>query len=275
MFADRRSEKEKDMDTKRVHETRTRNVHTKRKRWMMAAAIVACAAVVFLVLVWFKIISVTDFWADQYEVHGVDVSHYQGEIDWQQFSQSQMQFAFIKATEGSSHIDERFPYNWQEASKTDMRIGAYHFFSFDSPPRTQAELFIQTVGTLAGKLPPVVDVEYYGEKESDPPDVDETVENVKEMLDILEKQYGRKPILYTTYPVYRKYMRGRFEEYPLWIRNVYYTPDLDLDREWTFWQYSDSAVMDGYQGKEKFIDRNVFHGTQAELDQLLLGTDFE
>lgn len=263
------------MDTKRAQETCTRNVHKKRKRWMMAAAIVVCAAVVFLALVWFKIISVTDFWAGKYEVHGVDVSHYQGEIDWQQFSQSQMQFAFIKATEGSSHIDERFLYNWQEASKTDMRIGAYHFFSFDSPPRTQAELFIQTVGTLSGKLPPVVDVEYYGDKEKNPPDVEETVGQIKEMFAILEQHYGKKPILYTTVPVYHRYIQGKFEEYPLWIRNVYYTPELDLDRTWMFWQYSDSAVMDGYQGKEKFIDRNVFHGTQAELDQLLPRTEIE
>ncbi len=245
----------------------------KRKRLILAAAIAVSAAVVLLALIWYKIISLTGVWAERFEVQGVDVSHYQGEIDWQKIQDAQMQFAFIKATEGSSHIDACFAYNWREAAKTDMRIGAYHFFSFDSPPQTQAELFIQTVGTLSGKLPPVVDVEFYGDKEKDPPDEGETAENVKEMLDILERQYGNKPILYTTYAVYDKYIRGRFEEYPLWIRNVYYTPDFDLDRKWMFWQYADSTEMEGYQGKEKYIDRNVFHGTKEELDQLLLGTD--
>lgn len=241
----------------------------KRNRLILAAVITVSTAAIFLALVYFKIISLTGVWAAKYEIQGVDVSHYQGEIDWQQIQDAPVQFAFIKATEGSSHIDQRFAYNWQEAAKTDMCIGAYHFFSFDSPPRTQAELFIQTVGSLSGKLPPVVDVEYYGDKEKDPPDVEETVDQIKEMLAILEQHYEKKPILYTTVPVYHRYIQGQFEEYPLWIRNVYYTPDLDLDRTWMFWQYSDSTVMDGYQGKEKYIDRNVFHGTKEELDQLL------
>lgn len=242
----------------------------KRKRLKLAAAITVSAAAVLLVLIWCKIISLTGVWAKNYEVQGIDVSHYQGEIDWQKIQDAQMQFAFIKATEGSSHIDECFAYNWREAAKTDMCIGAYHFFSFDSPPQTQAELFIQTVGTLSGKLPPVVDVEYYGDRQKNPPDEKETVDHLKEMLGILENQYGKKPILYTTYAVYHKYIRGQFARYPLWIRNVYYTPDLDLDRAWMFWQYSDSTVMEGYQGTEKYMDRNVFHGTKEELDLLLL-----
>ena len=163
----------------------------KRKRLKLAAAITVSAAAVLLVLKWGKIISLTGVWAKNYEVQGIDVSHYQGEIDWQKIQDAQMQFAFIKATEGSSHIDECFAYNWREAAKTDMRIGAYHFFSFDSPPQTQAELFIQTVGTLSGKLPPVVDVEYYGDRQKNPPDEKETVDHLKVMLGILENQYGK------------------------------------------------------------------------------------
>lgn len=78
------------------------------------------------------------------------------------------------------HIDEKFEVNWQEASKTNVKIGAYHFFSFDSPGKEQAEWFIDSVGNLSGKLPPVVDIEYYGNKEANPPDEETVIENLQE-----------------------------------------------------------------------------------------------
>lgn len=136
--------------------------------------------VVFISLVLTKKIRLTSLWADRYDVQGVDVSHYQGDIDWQILQRNQIDFAYIKATEGSSHIDEKFEVNWQEASKTNVTIGAYHFFSFDSPGKEQAEWFIDSIGDLSGKLPPVVDIEYYGNKEANPPDEETVIENLQE-----------------------------------------------------------------------------------------------
>ena len=97
-----------------------------------------------------------------YTVRGIDVSSYQGKIHWPTLSSQRISFAFIKATEGSSHKDPNFDHNWKEAQKTHLRIGAYHFMSFETPGKTQAKNFISTVGKTGGDLPPVVDVELYG-----------------------------------------------------------------------------------------------------------------
>ena len=95
----------------------------------------------------------------------------------------------IKATEGSAHQDECFSENWQAAEKTNLYLGAYHFFSFDSEGDKQAAFYINTVGNLEGKLAPVIDVEYYGDKRSNPPEKTDVVENLRAMLDTLEQHY--------------------------------------------------------------------------------------
>lgn len=206
-----------------------------------------------------------------YAVQGVDVSHYQGDIDWNVLEAQEVEFAFIKATEGSGHVDRKFWQNWEAVDRTDIKAGAYHFFSFDSPAETQAQLYIDTVGDLTGRLMPVVDIEFYGDKFSNPPDEKEIVEELKTMLRILEKEYGVKPMVYTTYTFYYKYLSGEIDEYPLWIRNVYFSPNIDLHHKWTFWQYTDKAVLEGYSGGEKYIDRNVFNGNLEELDKYMIG----
>lgn len=216
-----------------------------------------------------KKIKITPILASRFEVTGVDVSHYQGTIDWTKLAKQNLDFAFIKATEGSSHIDERFYYNWQEAGKTGLFIGAYHFFSFDSDGETQAQLYIDTVGNLDGKMAPVVDVEFYGDKESNPPPKDEVVKQLSNMLSALEACYQVKPVIYTTYKAYNCYIKGAFDEYPLWIRNVYYQPFI-TGNNWTFWQYMDTAVLEGYNGTEKYIDIDVFRGTREELNELIV-----
>lgn len=217
-----------------------------------------------------KVIKINKIWASGYEVKGVDVSHYQGEIDWETLAAQGLDFAYIKATEGSSFVDDRFVQNWEEAAGTELFIGAYHFFSFDSAGVTQAEHYIETVGDLSGRLVPVVDVEYYGNKWSNRPAKEEVIRQLQNMLDVLEKEYGRKPMLYTTYEVYYKYLAEDFSEYPLWIRNVYFSPDVDMKGNWILWQYSDTEVFEGYQGEEKYIDCNVFARTKEELRHLLV-----
>lgn len=219
------------------------------------------------ILVVRKKIKITPFFAGKFTVTGIDVSHYQGTIDWPTLAAQDLDFAFIKATEGSGHIDECFQENWQAAGETGLCIGAYHFFSFDSDGEKQARFYIDTVGSLDGKLAPVVDVEFYGDKSGDPPPKEEVVKQLRELLSILEEHYQTKPVIYTTYQAYHRYIEDEFDEYPLWIRNVYYQPLLTA-KAWTFWQYSDTAVLEGYQGTEKYIDRNVFRGTKEELREL-------
>lgn len=222
------------------------------------------------ILVLQKKININPVLAECYKVRGVDVSHYQGTIDWETLAAQDIDFAMIKATEGSGHVDECFLENWQAAEKTDLYLGAYHFFSFDSEGHRQAAAFIETVGSLDGKFAPVIDVEYYGDKRSNPPAKAEVTENLKSMLDTLEQHYQVKPIIYTTYTVYSEYIKGAFDSYPLWVRSIQCPPGFFFGNNWIFWQYMDTAVLEGYEGGEKYIDMNVFRGTKEELEELLV-----
>lgn len=216
-----------------------------------------------------KRININQYLVGGYSVKGVDVSHYQGEIDWEHFREQGIDFAFIKATEGSSLVDERFEENREGAKAAGLYAGAYHFFSFDSTPASQAEHFIATVGDLSGSLPPVVDIEFYGDKRKNPPEKAYVVSGLRELLEALEEEYGVKPIIYTTYTVYNRYIRNAFQEYPLWIRNVYYPPG-DIGRLWTFWQYCDTGALGGTAGEEKFVDLNVFRESREDLLKMLV-----
>lgn len=199
---------------------------------------------------------------EKYPVLGVDVSHYQGEINWSDIEAQDVSFAFIKATEGSGYIDEYSAKNLTEAAETDIKISAYHFFSFDSPGETQAENYISVVSPDAIDMPPVVDIEYYGDKQSNKPTQEECEEILRPLLEILEEHYGEKPIIYTTLPVYNRYIKENFSDYPLWIRNVFCEPQLI---DWKFWQYSDKGELYGFKGEEKYIDLNVYNGSEENF----------
>lgn len=239
----------------------------KRMFWTGVLAL-GFLAVLFL-LVMGKRLRPNLLFAGRYALDGVDVSHYQGEIDWARLREQGIDFAYIKATEGSSLTDDCFAANWQGAEEAGIHAGAYHFFSFDSEPETQAELYIETVGDLTGRLIPVVDVEYYGNTREHPPKKEELVRDLERFLQLLEEEYQVKPVIYTTQLFYERYVKGSFTEYPLWIRSVY-IPPLGLGRSWQFWQYTDRAVLEGYTGAEKYIDRNVFYGTEEELEQYII-----
>ena len=240
------------------------------EKWIKIVICVMAVCALMLGMILTKKWQINLWSVSKYEVQGIDVSHYQGAIDWTQIQDQGIDFAFIKATEGSSYVDECFYENWRAAGQTELMIGAYHFFSFDSDARIQAALFIDTVGDLSNKITPVIDVEFYGDKWNDPPEKGDVTEQLETMLLILEEYYHAKPVIYTTYSVYYQYIKGGFKEYPLWIRNVYFPPDWHMKGEWTFWQYTDTAVMDGYAGEEKYIDRNVFCGTAEEQKGLLV-----
>ena len=203
----------------------------------------------------------------KYPVRGVDVSSYQGEIDWQVLASQGIRFAFIKATEGSGFVDPCFSRNMADALGTDLKVGAYHFFSYDSGGETQADNFIRAVPNVDSMLPPVIDLEFYGNKRKNPPGKMETRRELTILLNRLEKYYGKKPILYVTDLSYRRYIAGAYEEYPIWIRSVYTVPGILLrGRKWTFWQYTDHMELDGYSGEERYIDMNVYHGSLEEFE---------
>lgn len=142
------------------------------KRIRLAASVgigVLVLTITAILLVYNGVILLNNPSEAEYPVRGADVSSYQGDIEWPVLSSQNIDFVFIKATEGSSFVDPYFTYNFSEAQKCDLSVGAYHFFSFDSKGVTQAENFIDTVAPFDGMLPPVIDLEFYGDKEKDPP----------------------------------------------------------------------------------------------------------
>ena len=234
----------------------------KKKLLISAAAFVIIVAMMGLTagLFYFGVLHINNPSKRKYPIRGVDVAHYQGVVDWEVLSKEDISFAYIKATEGSSSVDEQFEKNWNEAQNTDLRIGAYHFFSLDSSGVTQAENFCKTVTPVPGMLPPVVDVEPYGGyREPDMLDKDKMLTELGAFLDEVETCYSMKPVIYTTQE-WLPVIQERLADYDVWIRNVYGKPDSSIN--WTFWQYSNRHVLSGYSGTERYIDMNVFYGDE-------------
>lgn len=258
--------------TKKIEKTvkTAKTAEPGKRRWVKWVAIFAvlllfaCICASFVFSVYNGYIHINDYSASKYDIHGVDVSHYQGEIDWNKLASQDVRFAYIKATEGSSHVDDKFAVNYKDAQEAGIRVGAYHFFSYDSAGATQAENFINTVDACEGMMPPVADVEFYGDKNSNPPKAEDVRRELGDFLDALEETYGMKPAIYTTEDLHERYIKGYFDEYPLWIRSIWSTPDRDIN--WTFWQYTDRGRLEGFSGDETFIDLNVFYGTADEWE---------
>lgn len=240
---------------------------TRKKRLLIGIISGTAAILILLLLIYQGTIRPNKLLVSKEYSKGVDLSHYQGNVDMDALAKQGIDFIYIKATEGSSFVDDYYIDNNKNAQKTKLLTGAYHFFSFDSDGETQAKHFIQTIGNQKGKLIPAVDVEYYGNKRKNPPDVQAVQISLQKCLDILEEEYQHKPVIYTTIPFYNKYIRGTFEEYPLWIRNVYFPANIFPGKHWIFWQYNDKTTWDAYQGGDRYIDVNVFHGDRLKLEQ--------
>ena len=196
-------------------------------------------------------------------VHGVDVSRWQGDIDWPKLRTQGANFAYIKATDGGDHLDPMFRKNWRGAHEAGLRRGAYHFFYWCRTAGEQADWFIRNVPREPNALPPVIDVEYNGESSCKRRLSPEKIrEKMQVFMDKLERHYGQRPIIYTAPDFYRDNLQGAFLDYPFWLRAVAEHPSkVYPGRKWIFWQYSGSGLSHGVEGK---IDLNVFHGSEDQ-----------
>ena len=237
---------------------------------IIAIILVAIFLTVFMLAKQKKIFINKWFVDEKNSTIGVDVSSYQANIDMNKLKEQSIKFIYIKATEGSNKQDDRFAENWENAKKEELLSGAYHFFSYDSEGRTQAENFIKTVGTdIKGRLIPAVDVEYYGNKEQNPPNKEDVVRELKVFLEMIEKEYGIRPLIYTRTEIYDKYLKGEFEEYKKWISSFYTPISWNYKDDWYIWQYLNRGELDGYTGGEKYIDLNVLN-KEKKLEDLVV-----
>ncbi|MBA8813685.1 glycoside hydrolase family 25 protein [Frigoribacterium faeni] len=243
---------------------------SRRRLLLLASAAAALALITIGALVFTGTLWPTRTAALRYPVQGVDVSAYQGTIDWDVLAAEDIDFAWIKATEGSGYQDPRFADNWAGAHATDLLVGAYHFLSVDSPGADQAANVVDTVPRNRGDLPVVIDVECYAEYCAAPPDAAAVREVLDPLLEAVEQHYGRPAVLYATRDWYERYLSDGYAENPIWFRSVATSPTLVDGRDWTFWQWSARERLDGYDGDEQLIDMNAFDGGRADLDELLL-----
>jgi lysozyme len=205
-------------------------------------------------------------------IHGIDVSRWQGKIDWASVRAAGTQFAFIKATEGGNHLDPRFLENWSGAAQAGVPRGAYHFMYWCRPAQEQAAWFRRNVPNDPNALPPVLDLEWNGHSRTCPMKLprEEALVHVKLMLKEMEAHTGKRPIIYTDITFHREVLEGELHDYAHWLRSVAAEPhERYAGRQWTIWQYTTTGRVPGIEGN---VDRNAFYGSQAEWAKFL-GTD--
>jgi len=204
-------------------------------------------------------------------IPGIDVSHWQREIDWSEVKRSGIKFAFIKATEfpdkrTSLFVDGELRKNIAGASSNGILWGAYHFFRTHIDPIIQAKVFCETVGDF-NSLPPVLDLEAAGSKG------ERLNYKVRQFLDETERITNIRPIIYSSGGFWRSYLayekRAHTDwarSYPLWIAqytNLWPTP-LYPWAGWEFWQYTDKGKIPGII---THVDLNWFNGSLEELER--------
>ena len=208
-----------------------------------------------------------------YEIHGIDISHYQGTIDWEQLKNAMIEgcpvrFIIIKGTEGSSRLDDNFRENFNQARDYGFIRGVYHFWSNKSSARDQAYFFLEKIHLTDGDLPPVLDIEHKPADKS----VEDFQRDVLTWLHIVEDKYHAKPIIYTYYKFKEMYLSAPvFDDYPYWIAH-YYVDKVQYKGKWKFWQHTDAGKLPGIKG---YVDFNIYNGSYYDLRKLCIGSKGE
>jgi lysozyme len=196
-----------------------------------------------------------------FAIQGIDVSKYQGDVDWNAVANSGVRFAWIKATEGGDYVDEKFRQNWEMARAAGVRRGAYHFAYWCRPAEEQAAWLLANVTNDPSALPPVLDVEWNPTSKTCPRKIprEEALSDMRIILQAMERAYGRRPVIYTSVDFHRDVLQGEFVDYPMWVRSVKAYPSVRYgDRQWHFWQHTATGSVPGIHG---YVDRNCYYGS--------------
>ena len=204
-------------------------------------------------------------------IRGVDVSYYQGDIDWPTVRATGVTFAYIKATEGGDYLDRKFRENWAAAKAAGLRRGAYHFYNLCRPVRDQIAWFIRNVPKDPDALPAALDMEWVPTSTNCriKPSRAKIIADMRLFLEALERHYGKRPVIYATGSFHHDMLEGAFTEYPFWLRAIDGPPGERYGfRPWHFWQYSARGTLPGVKGN---VDKNAFSGTHTEWSNFVRG----
>jgi lysozyme len=195
---------------------------------------------------------------------GVDLSKWQGAVDFAQIKAAGKTYVFVKVSQGGDDVDPDYPRNIAAARDAGLYVGSYHFYTTDHDAQSQFDNVVKHLDIKAGDLPLVVDIEVLSKNSL--PDL---AAELKVFLDLVEQKYGIKPIIYSGENFANEYLKG-FADYPLWLAE--YTgapaPKLPLDwSAWTFWQHSENGSVPGVKGA---VDLDRFNGTAEQIEALLV-----
>nr|WP_246827181.1 glycoside hydrolase family 25 protein [Rhizobium binae] len=238
------------------------------RRWGVGAAAILVVASAAYFAYDFGMFRFNNPSLSRYPIQGIDVSHHQGDIDWETVAaQRNVRFAIMKATEGGDHKDSRFAENWQRAGDAGMVRGAYHFFTFCRPGRDQAQNVLATVPKTPGTLPIAVDLEFVGNCDK-VPTVEEMTTEVNAFFTELKSTFPEKPIFYVTQEFFDQYLKGneaRFPEHYLWLRSVFKEPTQEGCGRWSIWQFADNGTVNGIQ---RAVDLNALCPSETDFSHL-------
>lgn len=236
-----------------------------RQRWhrshLLGAACIAAAAIVALFLIQERR-PIPEPSRSQYPIRGIDISAHNGTVDFARVASDGIEFALIKATEGSSFKDPRFLPNYRAARRAGMTVGAYHFFRFDVDGKIQALNFINSIGRLSLDMPVAIDIEEWANPGDIPTDV--ILNRLDQLISHLSDS-GLRVMLYSNKNGHHRFLKGRSTSLPLWICSI---PESPSDIDWHIWQYTHRGRVDGVKGS---VDINVYNGSAEEWNDWISG----
>jgi lysozyme len=192
---------------------------------------------------------------------GIDVSHFQGKVDWKKVADDGVNFVFIKASQGRHTVDPQYRRNWRETAAHGLPRGVYHYLDPSIDPLLQAEHFSHTTGGEFGSFPPVIDIEAFEGR-----DAAKVRQVLRRFVEEIKNKFACKPIIYTSPDFWDELHDSEFGSYQLWLADYGKKPKLpDGWSQWTIWQYESDGVVAGVNGH---VDKSVFHGSQKKLTSM-------
>jgi lysozyme len=247
---------------------RRKNNSGQKVKYILIATVSVCLCIAAFFVI-------KDFWgeeqtfgSDKYFVKGIDVSHHNPILNWDNVMEQGITFAYMKATEGNSHRDRNYPFNYDLARKANIKVGSYHFYTFGLSGKEQARHFLQTARFNAGDMIPAIDVEHSPANpySKDRKYMELVIEELKTLENELYRHFGVRPVIYTNRDCYKLYIKGNFPDNFIWICDLHKEPSDDIEN-WRIWQFSHTGEIPGIDGH---IDLNYYRYTFDEFKELLL-----
>ncbi len=199
--------------------------------------------------------------------NGIDVSHYQGEIDWKKVKASGVIVAYAKAAQGTGSSDNRFAENWAGMKAAGVLRGAYDFYNVGSDPTEQAQFFLGKFTLEPGDLPPMVDIETSGKSAETRGNL---IADLHTYIGVIKKHCGVDPFIYTGPGYWNAHFDDSFSDCPLWVAEYGVSQPKPVTgwKYWTIWQYSQSGSVPGISGA---ADLDYFNGSLDQLKKFRVG----